>query len=93
VVAAFSTVPSEVLFGVFESRRKRTRPSLVYCGDDARAKRVVAGLIRDLGFDPVDAGALRIARYIEPFSLLIGQLAYDGSEGPALAYRLERFPE
>src|SRR6266581_4908901 len=33
VVAAFQTVPSEVLFGVFEARRKARRPSLVYCGD------------------------------------------------------------
>src|SRR5204862_1858718 len=33
VVSAFGTVPSEVLFDVFESRRKATRPSLVYCGD------------------------------------------------------------
>ena len=53
----------------------------------------MAGLIRDLGFDPVDAGALRIARYTEPFSLLIAQLAYEGSESPALAYRFERFAE
>src|SRR5438874_12153842 len=28
VVSAFGTVPSEVLFGVFEARRKATRPSL-----------------------------------------------------------------
>jgi len=93
VVAGFSTVPSEVLFGVFESRRKRTRPSLVYCGDDEAAKNVAAGLIRDLGFDPIDAGPLRIARYTEPFSLLIGQLAYDGSASPALAYRFERLDD
>src|SRR5438132_8956925 len=32
VVSAFNTVPSEVLFGVYEARRKATRPSLVYCG-------------------------------------------------------------
>ena len=38
VVAAFNTVPSEVLFGVYEARRKASRPSLVYCGDDRRAK-------------------------------------------------------
>ncbi len=93
VVAAFSTVPSEVLFGIFEARRKRTRPSLVYCGDDEHAKQVAAGLIRDLGFDPIDSGPLRIARYTEPFSLLIGHLAYEGSESPALAYRFERFEE
>ncbi len=89
VVAAFSTVPSEVLFGVFEARRKATRPTLVYCGDDASAKEVAAGLIRDVGFDPVDAGPLRIARYTEPFSLLVAQLAYDGDGGPELAYRFE----
>ena len=52
---------------------------------------VAATLIRDVGFDPVDAGPLRIARYTEPFSLLMGQLAYDGEGGPELAYRLERF--
>jgi hypothetical protein len=33
VVCAFSTVPSEVLFGVYEGKRNASRPSLVYCGD------------------------------------------------------------
>jgi predicted dinucleotide-binding enzyme len=91
VVAAFSTVPSEVLFGVFEAKRKANRPSLLYCGDDEAAKQVATKLTRDVGFDPVDAGPLRIARYIEPFSLLVGQLAYEGEGGPELAYRFERF--
>ena len=91
VVSAFGTVPSEVLFDVFAARRKATKPSLVYCGDDASSKKIVAQLIRDAGFDPVDAGPLRIARYTEPFTLLIAQLAYEGDEGPELAYRFERF--
>jgi predicted dinucleotide-binding enzyme len=91
IVSAFGTVPSEVFFGVFEARRKKVRPSLVYCGDDARSKKTAAELIRDTGFDPVDAGPLRIARYTEPFTLLIAQLAYEGDEGPELAYRFERF--
>ena len=91
VVCAFNTVPSEVLFGVYEARRKANRPSLVYCGDDARSKEVAAELIRDVGFDPVDAGPLRIARYTEPFALLVAQLAYEGTGSPALAYRFERF--
>src|SRR5947209_11652647 len=38
VVSAFGTVPSEVLFGVFDAKRKARRPSLVYCGDHADAK-------------------------------------------------------
>src|SRR5712691_10785251 len=91
VVSAFNTVPSEVLFGVFAARQKARRPSLVYCGDDARSKKIAAELVRDVGFDPEDAGPLRIARYTEPFTLLIAQLAYEGDEGPELAYRFERF--
>jgi predicted dinucleotide-binding enzyme len=38
VVSAFNTVPSEVLFNVFEARRKAGRPSLVYRGDDTHGK-------------------------------------------------------
>jgi 8-hydroxy-5-deazaflavin:NADPH oxidoreductase len=91
IVAAFNTVPGEVFFGVYEARRKTGRPSLVYCGDDRRSKEVAAELIRDAGFDPVDAGPLRIARYTEPFALLVAQLAYEGKGGPELAYRFERF--
>jgi predicted dinucleotide-binding enzyme len=93
VVSAFGSVPSEVFFAVFEARKADARPSLVYCGDDARGKEVVAGLIRDVGFEPVDAGPLRIARYIEPFTLLMAQLAYEGERGPALAYRFEWLEE
>lgn len=91
VVCAFNTGPSEVLFGVFESNDKETRPSLVYCGDHQGAKNVAAKLIHDAGFDPVDAGGLRIARYMEPFALLVGELAYGREGGPELAYRFERF--
>jgi predicted dinucleotide-binding enzyme len=91
VVSAFNTVPSEVLFGVYEANRKASRPSLVYCGDDKSSKAVAAELIRDVGFDPVDVGPLQIARYTEPFALLVAQLAYEGEGGPELAYRFERF--
>src|SRR5438128_3292729 len=55
VVCAFNTVPSEVLLAAFKDRDEADRPSLVYCGDDAPGKELAAGLIRDVGFDPVDA--------------------------------------
>ena len=93
VVSAFGTVPSEVLVAVFEARDIDGRPSLVYCGDDAGAKAIAARLIHDVGFDPVDAGPLQVARSIEPFTMLIAKLAYDGNDGPALAYRFEHFQE
>jgi predicted dinucleotide-binding enzyme len=91
IVSAFNTVPSEVLFDVFERRRKAARPSLVYCGDDSGSKKIAAELIGDTGFDALDAGPLRIARYTEPFALLVAQLAYEGKGGPRLAYRFQRF--
>jgi 8-hydroxy-5-deazaflavin:NADPH oxidoreductase len=91
VVAAFNTAPSEVFFSVFEARGKPGAPSLVYYGDDAGAKEIAATLIRDVGFEPMDAGPLRIARYAEPFALLVAQLAYDMGQGPDLAYRFGRF--
>jgi 8-hydroxy-5-deazaflavin:NADPH oxidoreductase len=65
----------------------------MYCGNDEGAKAVAVTLIRDAGFDPVDAGPLRIARYAEPFALLVGELAYRERGGPKLAYRFERFAD
>ena len=91
VVAAFNTVPSEVLFDVYAARRKAIRPSLAYCGDDRRGKTTAARLIRDVGFEPMDAGPLRIARYTEPFGLLVAQFAYESKRGSRLAYTFQRF--
>jgi 8-hydroxy-5-deazaflavin:NADPH oxidoreductase len=93
VIAAFNNVPSEVLFGVFEARGNVTPPSMVYCGDKQTGKNLAATLIREVGFDPIDAGPLRVARYTEPFAVLVAQLAYGGKGGPELAYRFERFGE
>jgi predicted dinucleotide-binding enzyme len=93
VVSAFNTVPSEVLFGVYDARDKSPRPSLVYCGDETRAKKVAASLIHDVGFEPVDVGPLRVARYTEPFALLVARIAYEGDDGPEVAYRFEKFEQ
>ncbi len=93
VVAAWNTVPSEALFNVFAARNKAPRPSLLYCGDDRGAKEVAAGLIRDVGYEPVDAGPLRMARHLEPFAMVVAHLAYGGEFGPELVYRFERFGE
>lgn len=93
VVSAFNTVPSEVFFRVFGARGRANQPSLAYCGDDAGSKRTAAQLIRDVGFAPLDVGPLRIARYTEPFALLMGQIAYEGTAGPEVGYRFEWFRE
>lgn len=91
VVAAFGTVPSECFFGVYAARDTAKRPSMIYYGDDERAKAVAVQLIEDVGFAPTDLGPLRIGRYAEPFTLLMGQLAYEGATGPEVAYRFEWF--
>jgi len=90
VVSAFNTVPSEVLFDVFARRAAVRRPQLLYCGDHAPSKRRTARLIRELGFEPLDVGPLRMARYTEPFALLVARLAYEVGRSPRLAYRFER---
>lgn len=38
---------------------------MMYCGDDAAAKKVVGSLIADTGMRPVDVGPLSNARYLE----------------------------
>lgn len=91
VVSAFGSVPSEVMFDVFNRREGDHFPHLLYCGDDDDAKATAAQLIRDIGFEPADVGTLKSARFIEPFTMLVAKLAYEGDGGPELAYRFERY--
>lgn len=67
VVKAFNTT------GFANMRNPQIRGekiTMFYCGDDATAKQTVSKLITDIGFDPVDAGPLTQARYLEPFAML-----------------------
>jgi predicted dinucleotide-binding enzyme len=83
VVSAFSTAPSELFLPLFGKRRTKSPPNLVYCGDSKTAKKQAASLIRGIG-------GLSMARYIEPFALLLAEIAYDGSASPALGYQFMR---
>jgi predicted dinucleotide-binding enzyme len=53
-------------------------PTVFVCGDDAAAKVVVQGLLRDIGTHPYDAGPLSAARYVEPAMMLLVSIAYAG---------------
>jgi 8-hydroxy-5-deazaflavin:NADPH oxidoreductase len=88
VVKAFNTVPAELLRA--GARVLTEQPAVCYCGDDAAAKRIVARLIRQIGFDPVECGALAMARYLEPLALLIGELAYSQGRRPEVGVRFLR---
>lgn len=46
------------------------RPVMFMAGNDAPAKADVALLLRDLGFDPLDAGDITKARLLEPFAMV-----------------------
>lgn len=67
VVKSFSAQGAEVLAHPVYSG---VPASNFYCGDDAEAKAVVARLVADVGFEPVDAGGLTSARYLEPLTML-----------------------
>lgn len=56
------------------------RPVMFMAGDDPAAKAAVAGVLRDLGFAPQDAGPLVRARLLEPFGMLwISQMLTQGA--------------
>lgn len=46
------------------------RPIQFVAGDNAAAKRVVTGLVEDLGFEVRDAGPLKSARLLEPMAMV-----------------------
>jgi 8-hydroxy-5-deazaflavin:NADPH oxidoreductase len=88
VVKAFNTTPAELLRAGVDVLPDQ--PAACYCGDDADAKRVTARLIRQLGFEPVDCGALKSARYLEPLAMLVGELAYNQGKRPEVGLRILR---
>lgn len=62
-----------------------TRPGVFVCGDDAAARAVVAGLVREVGAAPTDTGPLKLARFTEPAGMLITYLAYVRGLGARVA--------
>ena len=74
---------------VFESAAQLKPPaSLVFCGDDEGAKETVAGLIRDIGLEPVDVGGLDQAGNVEAFARMNVNLGFGQGRG-LLVYRYD----
>jgi hypothetical protein len=63
---------------------------MFYCGDDAEAKKVVAQLATELGFNAVDAGPLTQARVLEPFAMLWISLAFRQGYGAHWGFKILR---
>ncbi len=87
IVKAFNTTGFENMQNPKFSEGAAT---MFYAGDDADAKKVVHGLVKDLGFDPVDAGGLAQASALEILASLWGTLAYGQKMGRGIAFRLMR---
>jgi NADPH-dependent F420 reductase len=85
VVKAFNTASVRVMndpqFGDYKA-------TMFYCGDDAASKAVVQQLIADIGFEPVDAGPLASARYLEPLAMLYIHLAFKQGWGSNCAFKV-----
>jgi len=87
VVKAFNTTGAR---NMADPRLGGQSASMFLCGDDAAAKKTVAGLAEALGFEPVDAGPLAQARLLEPLAMLWISMAYAFGHGPNIAFKLLR---
>ncbi|MCC7353001.1 MAG: NADPH-dependent F420 reductase [Anaerolineae bacterium] len=64
--------------------------TVFYCGDDDAAKGTVAGLIGEIGFEPVDVGPLQNARHLEALAELVAYIARRAGSGATQAIKLVR---
>ncbi len=59
-------------------------------GDDGNAKEIVMSLAQDLGFEAVDVGSLKSARYLEPMAVMLINLGFRLHMGTNIGYKLVR---
>jgi len=85
VVKAFNTVFSQ---NQSTGRLGKEQLTAFIAGDNKKAKQRVMELSRDIGFEPVDVGPLRTARYLEPMALMIIGLAYILKMGTKIGFKL-----
>lgn len=89
VVEAFNTTFAEIIAS--ESRQFGSDfPSVFYCGDDVEAKQIVANLIKDCGYEPIDAGNLLVARTLETLASAWVQFAVSSHLFPNLGLKALR---
>lgn len=62
--------------------------TMFYAGDDVEAKQTAAQLASEIGFAPVDVGALSASKSLETLAGFWGQLAFAQGMGRNIAWRL-----
>lgn len=85
VVKAFNTVFAQ---NQSTGKVKDQTLTLFVAGDDENAKQQVLSLGQNIGFDPVDAGPLRNARWLETLGYFQIQLGYSLKMGTAIGFKL-----
>lgn len=90
VVKAFNSVFADIMTPEMVREGFAQPPTAFLCGDDPAAKQTVGQLAQAIGFDPVDAGALANARYLEGMAHLNIQLAVAMQGGTRAAFRYMR---
>jgi len=84
VVKAFNTLFAQVVADGASFANGQTAPAFV-ASDSARAKATTKALIESIGFQPVDAGPLKNARYLEPLAGLNIYFGYGAGKGTSTA--------
>lgn len=88
VVKAFNTTGAENLANPGYPSGATFLP---VCGDDGEARAAVVDLALRMGFDAVDLGPLRAARYTEPFAMMWIHMAHACGHGRHFAFaRMQR---
>jgi predicted dinucleotide-binding enzyme len=87
VVKAFNTVGANIMANPKFGGQNAT---MFICGDDADAKKIAKQLSDDLGFETVDAGPIKSARFLEPICMLWLQLAFGMQVGPNFGFKMIR---
>jgi predicted dinucleotide-binding enzyme len=62
------------------------RPVMFMAGDDTQAKGIVATVLTDLGFEPLDAGDITKSRLLEPFGMVWINQALPRGKGRTWAF-------
>lgn len=84
VVKAFNTLFAQVVGEGASFAGGQTAPAFV-ASDSDRAKATATALAQSIGFDVIDAGPLKNARYLEPLAGLNIYLGYGAGQGTGIA--------
>ena len=85
VVKAFNTIFAQ---NMSTGKLMGERLTVLVAGDDPSSKDTVRKLAEGIGFDSVDAGPLKSARYLEPLGMLNITLGYGLKMGTDIGFRL-----